>query len=53
MSPRTAKALAALIAAGVMLIGVALHMPWGDRLSSWVESQLQIIDEEKRLASFK
>jgi len=45
--------LAALIAAVVMLIGVALHMPLGDRLSSWVENQLQIIDEEKRFSFLK
>jgi hypothetical protein len=43
--------VAALIAAAAMLIGVALHMPLGDGVSSWVERQLQIIDEEKQFSS--
>ncbi len=42
-----------LIVAGSMLTGVALHMPLGDRVSSWVEDQLQIIAEEKQFSSLK
>ena len=38
--------LAALIVAVVMLIGIAMHVPLGERLSLWVEFQLRAMEEE-------
>ena len=43
--------LVSLIVAGVMLIGIAGHMPLGGRLSSWVETQLRTIEEEKNFSA--
>jgi hypothetical protein len=40
--------VATLIAALLMLIGVALHVPLGDRVTVWVENQLQIIEDDRR-----
>jgi hypothetical protein len=38
-----------LIIALLMLIGVALHMPVGNRVTVWVENQLRIIEDDRRL----
>ncbi len=43
--------LASLTVAVVMLIGIALHMPLGDRLATWVDTQLRAIKEEKQLGA--
>jgi hypothetical protein len=45
--------VAGLIVAVVMLIGIAVHMPLGDRLSSWVQTQLRTIEEEKNFSALK
>jgi hypothetical protein len=43
--------LASLIVAVVMLFGIAAHMPLGGRLSSWVETQLRTIEEERNFSA--
>ncbi|HYW80641.1 MAG TPA: hypothetical protein VE890_13740 [Thermoguttaceae bacterium] len=37
----------ALIVAGVMIIGVALHFPTRSRLIHWIEDQLTLIEQER------
>lgn len=40
--------IANLIVAALILIGVAWHMPLDDRVTAWVENQLQIINDDRQ-----